>query len=128
MEYLLVLLSKITQTLFKNYKLLFVKYFKSCLSDKISKFNGSKSGKIQSKRKKIYLVLSYELLFYDIFECLFNLNWHHSGVDNQKDHYYKNEKQDDNGAYLPHVVSLQQFSQLCLNKVHFFHGIIHISI
>ena len=51
-----------------------------------------------------------------------------SGVYDKEDHYNENEKQNDDSAYLTHIVSFQQLSQFCLHKVHFLHSVVHIII
>ena len=62
------------------------------------------------------------------YECSLWRNGYHSGADNQKDHNKEYEKQDNDSANLPRVVSLQQISQLRLHKVHLVHCTIKISI
>ena len=62
------------------------------------------------------------------YECSLWRNGYHSGADNQKDHNKEYEKLDNDSANLPHVVSLQQISQLRLHKVHLVHCTIKISI
>jgi hypothetical protein len=51
-----------------------------------------------------------------------------SRVDDEKNHYNQNEKQNDNSANLAHIVSFQQFTQLFLNKIELLRRSINLSI